>query len=264
MKSIKTISSKLKLVLNLFGLEIIRKRERNFDKIVIQLFTILGYLPRIVVDVGAHNGSSIRSFRRLFDNPSIYAFEANPNLFVNLQSDFKDSNIHLNQQALGRSKGVTSFNIHTTSTGSSSLLDINPRLKFANRRNINEETVERVQVEVNTLDDIFYSDSFDGIGYLKIDTQGTEVDVLFGASKLLSKQLIDVIEFEIITVNAYKNMNKWSDTIAFLLEFDYNLLALSNDSRFFNLGPFDIIQNPELQFDCIFVNTKIYNALSKV
>ena len=264
MQLIKTISSKLRFVLNLLGLDIIRKRERNFDKIVTELFTILGYLPSIVVDVGAHNGSSIRRFQRLFDNPSIHAFEANPNLYLNLQSEFKSSNIFLYKKALGKLKGLTNFNIHKTSSGSSSLLDFNPNLKFANRRNLREETVEKVQVEIDTLDENFYSNSLKGIGYLKIDTQGTELDVLQGASKLLSEQLIDVIEFEIITINAYKNMNKWSDVIAFLLEFDYHLLALSNDSRFYNLGPFDILLNPELQFDCIFVNAKIFNSLSRV
>lgn len=102
------------------------------------------------------------------------------------------------------------------------------------------------------------------IDYLKIDTQGTELDVLRGARNLLENQQIKFIELEVITTPAYLNKEKWSSVIDYLLSLNYHLVALSNDGRFFNLGAFDIIKNPELQFDCIFTNDKIYNKLLRI
>ena len=116
---------------------------------------------------------------------------------------------------------------------------------------------------MTTLDDEVDSRELEKIDYLKIDTQGTELDVLRGAEELLKLQKIDFIEFEIILTPTYLNMPKWSETLNYLLNFDYYLIALSNDGRFFNLGPYDTLLNPELQIDVIFVSERINSVLTR-
>ena len=265
-----SLTGLMKLVLRKFlsslNLDSIKKRDRNFDKIVLECFHTIKEKPQIVVDVGAHNGSSIERFNSLFNNPKIYSFEANPSLASSLVEKYKGAKVEVFNMAVGSTKGRLQFNVHNTSTGSSSFLDFNPTQKFSIRRELNEQTVEKIFVEVTTLDLNFFTEESNrrDIDYLKIDTQGTELDVLRGARNLLENQQIKFIELEVITTPAYLNNEKWSSVIDYLLSLNYHLVALSNDGRFFNLGAFDIIKNPELQFDCIFTNDNIFNKLLRI
>lgn len=262
-----SLNGVLKLILrnflNSFNIDLIRKRGRNFDKIILECFDAIKVSSQVVVDVGAHNGESIQRFNSLFNNPEIYSFEANPKIASLLIDKYEGSNVHVFNLAVGSKQGRMQFNVHKTSTGSSSFLDFNPTQKFSIHRELNEQTVEKIITEVTTLDLHFNPSDLrrKEIDYLKIDTQGTELEVLRGARNLLKNQLIKFIELEVITTPAYINKEKWSSVIEYLLSFDYNLVALSNDGRFFNLGAFDVIRNPELQFDCIFANNDIYNKL---
>jgi FkbM family methyltransferase len=250
-------------LLNYFGFDIVHARSRNFDEIIQHAYQIIGKSPKIIFDVGAHNGSSIDRFVKLFGKPQIFAFEPNNDLYIQIKDKFQDINIHISNKVLGKQKGTVEFNIHNSSTGSSSLLDFNPNLSFALRRKLTRTNVDKVKVEMTTLDDEVNSRELEKIDYLKIDVQGTELDVLRGAEKLLKLQKIDFIEFEIILTPTYLNMPKWSETLNYLLNLNYHLIALSNDGRFFNLGPYDTLLNPELQIDVIFVSEKVSEILNK-
>ena len=129
----------LRKFLSFFTLDLIRKRDRNFDKIVLECFDAIKEKPQIVVDVGAHNGSSIERFNSLFNNPKIYSFEANPNLASSLVEKYKGSKVEVFNMAVGSTKRRLQFNVHNTSTGSSSFLDFNPTQKFSTRRELNEK-----------------------------------------------------------------------------------------------------------------------------
>jgi len=253
----------LKDLLNLCGFDLIRKRNRNFNQIILTAYSLLNYSPKIIFDVGAHNGSSIDRFSKLFGKPQIFAFEPNNDLYIRMKDKFQDKNIHISNKVLGKQNGTVEFNIHNSSTGSSSLLDFNPDLSFASRRKLTSTNVDKVKVEMTTLDDEVNRRELEKIDYLKIDTQGTELDVLRGAEESLKLQKIDFIEFEIILTPTYLNMPKWSETLNYLLNFNYHLIALSNDGRFFNLGPYDTLLNPELQIDVIFVSEKVNEILNK-
>jgi FkbM family methyltransferase len=258
--NIKAIFSKL---LSIFGLELLRKRNRNFDQIILSAYSLLNYSPKIIFDVGAHNGSSIDRFLKLFENPQIFAFEPNIELCTQIKAKFQDENIHISNKVLGKQKGNVEFNVHNSSTGSSSLLDFNPDISFASKRNLDTTNVDKIQVEMTTLDDEVNTRELEKIDYLKIDTQGTELEVLRGAEKLLKLKKIDFIEFEVILTETYLNMPKWSETLNYLQNLDYHLIALSNDGRFFNLGPYDTLLNPELQIDVIFVSETVNRILKK-
>ena len=247
----------------LFWVKITRARTRNFDAIILNAYQIIGKSPKIIFDVGSHNGSSINRFSKLFGKPQIFAFEPNNDLYFKIKDKFQDKNIHISNKALGKQKGTVEFNSHNSSTGSSSLLDFNPNSSFASRRKLTRTNVDRVKVLMTTLDDVVSSRELEKIDYLKIDTQGTELEVLLGAEKLLKLKKIDFIEFEIILTPIYLNMPKWSEILNYLLNFDYHLIALSNDGRFFNLGPYDTLLNPELQIDVIFVCDKVNQVLNR-
>lgn len=260
-KNFKMISI-LKKCFRFLGFDVIRKRHRNFDEIILECFEKVQTTPRIIVDVGAHMGESIDRFNFLFRTPMIYAFEANPSLSKKLLKKFRESNVKIFSIGLGDVPELKVFNIHKSSSGSSSFLEVNPDDKFAARRGISESNTEKTVIKVETLDGLCSEGRIpEQIDFLKIDTQGTELNVLRGASHLLKNSHIKFIELEIIISSVYINQEKWSSTIDYLLGHGYNLVALSNDSRFYNLGPFDILNNPELQIDCLFASQGIYERL---
>jgi FkbM family methyltransferase len=246
------------------GIEVIRRRERNFDAVLTDLFKKIPN-PTFVIDVGAHNGSSISRFKNLFDHSSqIHSFEANPKLVEQLIAQFgNDKKIEIYQNAVSNiDKQPVTFNIHSTSSGSSSLLNVNQNRRFASRRGVSDATISPISVQSITLDSHVNSSDFDHVNFLKIDTQGTELKVLMGAKNLLSRSAIDVIEFELIVTDAYESVNGTFEALSFLDSYGYRLLALSNDGRFCHRGHLDIIKNPELQFDLIFVSSRIFEEIS--
>ena len=259
---IRVLKTALKSLLNFFGFEIMRKRKRNFDQIIHECFQKIQVTPRVVIDVGAHVGESINRFNLLFHTPKIYAFEANPSLANSLFTKHKESNVKVFSMGLGAIPVSQSFNFYTSSSGASSFLEVNPGERFTKRRGIREVNTEKALINVETLDGLYRSGIIsEEIDFLKIDTQGTELDVLRGASYLLKNGLVKFIEFEIIVTPVYMNQEKWSSIIDYLLSHGYNLIALTNDVRFYNLGPFDILKNPELQIYCLFASESVYKSL---
>jgi FkbM family methyltransferase len=219
--------------------------------------------PSVIFDIGAHNGSSIIRFSNLFNSCAIYSFEPNVEMFKKLEAEFSDSKVNLFNKGLDEKPGNSRFNIHKTSTGSSSILQFKNDTKFSKKRNLYNNT-EIVKIETTTLDLFTKKHEISKIDILKIDTQGTELEVLKGSRSLLEQEAIDIIEMEIIIAEVYEKQHCWSEIISYLSDLNYHLIALSNDGRFYNLGPFDLLKNPELQFDCLFVNKNLYTKIQKI
>lgn len=261
---ITKLSNFLNWLISGLGIEVIRRRERNFDAVLNDLFEIIPN-PIFVIDVGAHNGSSISRFKNLFNHSSqIHSFEANPKLVEQLVAQFgNDKKVEIYQNAVSNvDKSPVTFNVHNTSSGSSSLLKVNQNRRFASRRGVSDATISPITVQSITLDSHVYSSNFDHVNFLKIDTQGTELEVLMGAKNLLSISAIDVIELELIVTDAYESASGTFEVLTFLDSYGYRLLALSNDGRFCQRGHLDVIKNPELQFDLIFVSSRIFEEIS--
>ena len=66
----------------------------------------------LIFDVGANKGQSIRSFKKIFSNPKIHAFEPLKEDFEILKQKYQgDQSVVLNNIALGDKKEKKSFNI---------------------------------------------------------------------------------------------------------------------------------------------------------
>ena len=238
-------------------------RKRNFDAILRELFA--ADLPKVIFDVGGHNGSSIQRFKKVFSHlPKIYSFEANPDLAVALNTKYaEDADVIICGKAVSEYDGVkVTFNIHDVSTGSSSLLKVNKHREFAKRRNLDFNTIHPIKVDCINLDSYTNRMGIPFINLLKIDTQGSELSVLKGAKNLLQNNSIGVIEFELIAMDAYETSIGAFEVLSFLDSYGYKLLAFSNDSRSSNTGFSDILANHELQMDLIFVSSGLYANLN--
>jgi len=88
-----------------------------------------------------------------------------------------------------------------------------------------DQQTERISVEVKQLDDFIKSEQ---VLYLKIDAQGYDPEVLFGARKAIEEQRISYINFE-VSPGLAKDSRKYVDVIHWLAKSGYSCF----DCKFF-------------------------------
>ncbi len=243
----------------------LKRLYRNFDDILEELFDLIYSSGESLVcfDVGAHEGSSIDRFRRISKNASIYSFEPSRTMFQTLLERYgNDPDVTLVNVGVSDKEGELIFNQHLSSSGSSSFAGTVHGTYFALRRGIQRDTIDQYNVKTESLSGYCVTNGIERIHLLKIDVQGYEEEVIRGCKRLLQEQRIDIIEAEVIVSGVYDKRTSFYDLEKGLLEYGYKLIALSNDGRFYNFGPFDILSNKELQFDVIYVSDRIWASLT--
>ena len=239
--------------------------KRNHDAVILELKPFREKSPEtIIFDVGAHEGSSIDRFRILYgtENTKIYAFEPS-SIFEQLKQKYsQEPYIFLSKYAISDSNGEGEFFEHRPASGSSSLERVSKNSKFAKKRYLDEENnATGIKVEKVTIDSFCKDNNIDYISHLKIDVQGHEGNALSGTKQMLSNNLIEIIEVEVIVGDAYSKKGSFLDIEQYLIPFGYSLVSLSPDGRFFNLEPHDILRNAELQFDLIYCSRKVRESI---
>jgi len=138
--------------------------------------------PDCVLDVGANIGQYAQHLRNSGFRGTILSFEPNPTAFKRLEEAAKDDpDWHCYQMALGRSVGSLPFNVMENDVFSS----------FGTAADFGKETfeegmriVETVNVETDTLENLLpklMAEHKFHNPFLKMDTQGFDLDVLRGA-----------------------------------------------------------------------------------
>lgn len=137
----------------------------------------------MVLDVGANRGQFALMARKMWPKSDIICFEPLPEPSRLLTELFSGSNVKVLQTALSDKAGVMQMYV-TESDDSSSLLQIG-----INQQRISHTIVNHVEnaVAVDTLDNVLADVSIPEGALLKIDVQGTEENVLRGASASLAK-----------------------------------------------------------------------------
>jgi FkbM family methyltransferase len=147
-----------------------------------------------IFDVGANKGSMSKLFARLYHNTKIFAFEPLPIFQLQL------SQVNLNQVAIGAHIGVAKFYICKHNASSSLILpDLDSkwlRLKAKILGSSPKNLYEEIEVEVTTIDKVVSDNSIKSIFILKIDTEGSELDVIDGARESLRSGIIRNIQME--------------------------------------------------------------------
>lgn len=166
----------------------------------------------VAIDVGANIGLWSYGLSRLFSQ--VHSFEANKDIAADLQSSSK-SNIHLEICGLSSQEGEATLYIPLQGeirlTGWASL----------RRGNCPDTSVHiEKKVQLKTLD----SFKIQGVSFIKIDTEGHELEVLRGATEtIVSNQpllLIEVME---------RNHN---EILSYFRQINYEELTLQNPSHF--------------------------------
>ena len=164
-----------------FGIDPVADIKRKFPK----------YSWHTILDVGANTGQSLSYFKSALPKIKMYCFEPIPAVFESLELEARNYN---NVVCINRALGA-----HTKQV----LLNLEAdQLNHSDRISLRDEhessaSAQQLVIDVDTLNIWFQTEKLNqGISYLKIDTEGYDLEVLQGATKLLNEKSIDFIEVE--------------------------------------------------------------------
>jgi FkbM family methyltransferase len=200
--------------------------------------------PQILIDGGACRGDFTALLAAAFADAQIHAFEPDPCLSAGIEKRFADApRVHVWNVALHENAGAADLQVHAD-PGTSSLL----ARPSSDRRyyHSSDRVVDTVPVATAALDEFVERHAPEGIGLLKLDTQGSELAILRGARRALTDAAIDVIYTEFFVVPHYAGAPLLGDLMNHLARFRYSLFDLFK-------GP--NASNGQLRFgDAIFVS----------
>ena len=140
-------------------------------------------VPETIVDIGSNKGQFILLMEKIFPNKIVYSFEPIIEM-INKQKKFFEykKNITFHNLALGSSICFKEFLI-TSRMDSSSFL----KVVSNTNKSKNYSVIEKRDIKVSTLDEIFLNEKISHPILIKMDVQGYELEVLKGANDLLKK-----------------------------------------------------------------------------
>ncbi|MCH2233034.1 MAG: FkbM family methyltransferase [Crocinitomicaceae bacterium] len=153
----------------------------------------------VLFDVGANKGEYSTLLRKSFGNANLHSFEPNSNTFHQLEDNisgiakcynFGFGEIEKKEKLYYSSSDKTSVQ----ATSDKSILT-----SISKPDEISEE-----EIHVTTIDKFCSEKKIDFIDFLKIDTEGFELEVLLGAREFLASNKIGIIQFEFNEVNIVK------------------------------------------------------------
>jgi FkbM family methyltransferase len=148
-----------------------------------------------IVDVGANEGSYTELLLSKFNKAQCICIEPHPITFKALQQKL-GSSAKLVNCAVGANPGSLTLYDRTDSEASENATFYQEIIS-----EIHEQCVVSYPVTVKTLDDLAEELGLDRIDFLKIDTEGHELEVLRGASKLIEKGAIEILQVEFNEMN---------------------------------------------------------------
>ena len=201
------------------------------------------YGVNCVIDVGAHAGEYAQRLRAGGYRGRIVSFEPTPEPFAQLErAAAGDPRWHVHRLALGREDGTTSMNVVP-----GTLSSILPPTKFGAGRYPKLQEPAEVEVELRRLDGML-DELLDGIKrprpYLKLDTQGFDLDVFAG----VGDRIADFVgmQSEVALMEIYKGMPRMAEAIAAYEAAGFEIAALYPLARQTRTGRV-------LEYDCLMV-----------
>jgi FkbM family methyltransferase len=217
-----------KLIIGKFGLRISRQAEL-FN------FRLARHIQRLdvvtVLDVGANIGQFYFELKVAGFDGHVISFEPLPDAHQQLMSiSSKEPNWRIYDRiALGSTEEFTKINVANNSASSS----IRPQTELMKQNAPYANKVSQVDITVTTLDKVMNSIPLSNCA-LKIDTQGYELEVLKGSSKLLER--VKLVSLELSLVELYEGQAKYYHIDEYLRSHGFKLIDLYPGFKNFDTG----------------------------
>lgn len=185
------------------------------------------------VDVGAHHGETMELFSRNFKIKKIYAFEPSPVNFKKLKKKYQNKKISFDLKienfALGNSnKNIEFYQLNESSSSTAKKLNFESKylirkLKFLN---INQKNYfQSFTVKQIKLANYYTDKNITKVDFLKIDTEGSEFEILRGLDEKIRG--VNYIFFEHHYDDMIKKDYKFSDINQLLRKSNFKLIFKS-------------------------------------
>ena len=177
----------------------------------------------VIFDIGAYRGDTVSLFNVSFPTSNIHAFEPFDESFEYLKNRFNNKdNITVNNKAIGSSISNNQSMYITKNSGSSSLLKPEKNANILWEGNP-LEFKKKVNVKTTTIDLYCKNNNIKNIHLLKIDVQGSELDVLKGAEQILKDGRVKLIFTEISIAPNYKEQTDLDVLINYLKKYNFQI-----------------------------------------
>lgn len=227
-------SNALRSLLRSTGREVVPYTSKNFRSLFLKHILDSSDID-VVLDVGANAGQTGHALRELGYTRAIFSFEPLAQPFAELQDACaNDQDWHAFNIALGAEEGENEMHVMEFDASSSML---RPEASFLDRLPGSSELREET-IQVQTLSHVVREHTLsDRSVYLKIDTQGSELDVLHGGEDVLSH--IDYVETETSLIQLYEGQNLLHDVSSWMYDHGFRAINIfphfmEDDTGFFS------------------------------
>ena len=212
-------------VLNSFGYDIRRYEKAAGFHANDDIRRLIGAVKApVVLDVGANAGQSIAYFKHAMPDCRMHCFEPLPEAFQELAKIGRAYNdVVFNNVAVGSREGKAEFGRHSD-TRQSSFLRTGSESWSAE--------VERVPVDVTTVDAYCAKLGIRHVHVLKIDTQGYDFEVMKGAERTIERGGIQLIYSEFIFCRLYEGIPAFHEIFKWLADHEFDLVSVYDQNHY--------------------------------
>lgn len=177
-----------------------------------------GFNPKKIIDIGAYQGEWTNEVIGIFPNASFLMAEAMPG-----KKDYLD-------QIVEKYKGKVQYEIGILgSTAGKEVVFHEMETASSVLEEYHNDGVKKVITYTNTLDDLASSKNFEDADFIKLDTQGYELEILKGANKIMTN--VQVVLMEVSLLDLHKNVPILSDVITFMKERNFVAFDICSMTR---------------------------------
>ena len=172
-----------------------------------------GYNPKMVLDIGTSNGEFFNECKHVFSSAQYHLFEARKIEETTIRETIEASEVPVKLHygfALGNFNGSKTF--HQIDAGSSFYPEVTKFKRKKIRKSVKHFGDYLIDSNINLLPSTF----------IKLDTQGSELDILDGLYKVQLDK-IEVIQIEVALIEYNRNAPSFNDVQNIMNYFDYVL-----------------------------------------
>ena len=209
-----------KIGVELHGIGYIKKlksTQQNKNSFLAQQ-DLLSKSANIIFDIGANKGLTTTEYLKLFPSAQIHSFEPFADFFQLWEEiTLRNKNVVFNPLGVSNKSGEVTFNINSNPDTNSILVS----KKIDATSDNNCKTINTSTIKVTTIDEYCAKNNIESIDILKIDTQGSELNVLTGMENMLRNKKVKLIFTETYFQQQYENQPLLYDIATFLSQFGY-------------------------------------------
>ena len=210
-------------------------------------YYINNFKIEVIFDIGANIGQSATFYRKKFPKAKIFSIEPVSETYNQLKINTKNLNVNCYNLAFGSKQGVVKMEISNLSEHSVSNKII---------INIEENNLKCSYEEVNltTIDKFLVSNNINHINYMKVDTEGHDLEAMKGAENALKNKRIDFIETELSMNSTNQFHIDYFSMVEYMLKYNYLVFGIYEQIHDF------VIEKPVLRrSNVVFISQNIFD-----